>query len=343
MVQGGRKLPATKGKNYALLGTDNRMIMTKPTLKDWIVAMRPWSFPASIVPILVVNAWMYFYSSAHGLSFNWTTALLLLPCLVLIHAGGNMVSDYHDDRQKVDDFDSLNGVVWIRNGLFSAGIIRRYGSVMAAAGFALGVYLWWGTGFDLGLLVIGLIGLFLAFGYYVWKFHAFGDLNILLSFGILPCLAATRIVLGTYLPEVVLVCLPFAALTVSILHANNTRDILRDHRAGIVTLPMLTGVQASKNVYCLELIAPYVLTVVLSIAGLIPYTTLITFLVIPMAIGNIRTMRLVAATSVASQGGSLPAAGFDAPIAMLDQATAKMQLTFGLLYTVGLAIGAVIF
>lgn len=313
--------------------------MTKPTLKDWIVAMRPWSWPASIVPILVIDAWMYFVALREGLTFDWTAALLLLPCLVLIQAGGNMVSDFYDDRQKVDDYDSLNGVTWIRSGMFSARVIRIYGSIILSLGFALGIFLWWRTSFDAGLLAMGLLGLFLSFGYYRWKFHAFGDLDILLSFGLLPCLGATRIVCGTYLPEALLVCLPFSALTVSILHANNTRDILRDHRAGIVTFPMLTGVRFSKAFYCFELLVPYALQAVFCMLGLLPYTTLVTFLVLPMAVSNIRIMNLVG-TTVQQQGSRLPAAGFDAPIATLDQSTAKMQLTFGLLYTLGFALGA---
>lgn len=315
--------------------------MQKPTLKDWIIATRPWSYPASIVPILVINAWLYFMSVREGLPFDWLNAALLFPCLMLIHAGGNMVSDYYDHRQRVDDVDSLNGVVWIRNGLFRPEVILRYGWSLLSVGFLFGLFLWYRSGFDLWLLAIGVLGLFLSLCYYLWKFNAFGDLDILLSFAVLPCLGATRIVCGEYLPAAVLVCLPFAALTVAILHANNTRDILRDHRAGIVTLPMLTGVRFSKRVYCAELIAPYFLEVAFCAMGLLPYTTLLTLIVVPMAVTNIRTMSLCGET-LQGAGGRLPVAGFDAPIATLDQSTAKMQLTFGLLYTLGLALGAVL-
>lgn len=31
----------------------------KRGLKDWFVATRPWSFPASVVPVLVVAAWLF--------------------------------------------------------------------------------------------------------------------------------------------------------------------------------------------------------------------------------------------------------------------------------------------
>ena len=37
------------------------------SLKDWILATRPWSFPASAMPVMVTVAWLW----SRGFDVNW--------------------------------------------------------------------------------------------------------------------------------------------------------------------------------------------------------------------------------------------------------------------------------
>ena len=39
----------------------------KHTFKDWLLATRPWSFPASSMPVLVTVAWSW----SRGYDVNW--------------------------------------------------------------------------------------------------------------------------------------------------------------------------------------------------------------------------------------------------------------------------------
>ena len=83
----------------------------KRGLKDWFVATRPWSFPASVVPVLVVAAWLFWQSSTvGGYVTDWWCAPLALLMLVLMQASGNLIGDYYDHIRGIDLPGSLNGV-----------------------------------------------------------------------------------------------------------------------------------------------------------------------------------------------------------------------------------------
>ena len=113
--------------------------------------------------------------------------------------------------------------------------------------------------------------------------------------------------------------LPVGLLTVSILHANNTRDILNDMRAGIVTLSIRMGGRTAQRVYVVQNALSYLLVPIFILCGLLPLVAMITWLTLPLAISNMRTM--LKATPLAEE-----------PIALLAQRTAQTPLAFGLLY-----------
>ena len=48
--------------------------MKKHSLKDWLIAVRPWSFPASAMPVIVTLAYLYW---AYGV-IEWANGLLAL-------------------------------------------------------------------------------------------------------------------------------------------------------------------------------------------------------------------------------------------------------------------------
>lgn len=298
---------------------------TARTVRDWVIATRPWSFPASVMPILIMWGILYSGRSAAGLSVDWTNALLCLPLLVLLHAGGNMVSDYFDYTRRVDLPDCPNGVTWLYDGLFRPVEILRYGVVLVLAGALLGVWLLCRSSWT--AVWIGAAGLALVFGYFWMKGHLLGDLNILLSFALLPAVGTMFVSTGSYHLDVLLYILPLGLLTVSILHANNTRDILSDKRAGLRTLPDRLGGRFGKWAYVAEVVLPYLLTPVYVLFFGQPWPLLIVFLTLPLAVRNVRTM-LSADDGMVGQ------------IPTLDKASAQLQMLFGLLYASGYFISA---
>lgn len=96
------------GKASAANNNYSATINTKSLmkLKTYLLALRPWSLSASLVPTLLGSALAYRSSSPH--EFNFLTFLLTIFTVVTVHGAGNVVNTYYDyvkgiDNRKSDD------------------------------------------------------------------------------------------------------------------------------------------------------------------------------------------------------------------------------------------------
>lgn len=294
------------------------MKTTTRTFKSWLIATRPWSFPASAMPVLVTCAYLYWM----GEPVNWFLGLWTLINVVLFHAAGNTWSDYNDYRKGVDREDTIGGTS-IVSGEFKAHEIKVLSLALLAVAVVSGICLMLCVGIP--LLYFGIAGALLSLGYPWLKYHALGDVDIFLTYSVLPILGTSYAVLGHINYSVAWLMLPIGLITVGILHINNTRDIDQDKRAGIRTLAMLLGKRMSAYVYVAEMLLPFVLVLVSAICGAMPWWSLVVCLVLVPAIANCRAAL------------RFPAEGMDA-VAGIDEKTAQLQLMFSLLLTVSLVL-----
>lgn len=290
--------------------------MKKHTLKEWIIALRPWSFPASAMPIVVTLAYIYWT----GTQVDWLLGLWALVGMVLFHCTGNVWSDYFDFKKKVDADDTF-GAKTMTTGMFQPEEIRNLAIGFLVVSVACGLGLLAVTGMP--LLWIGLAGVACTLLYPVLKYNALGDLDIVMAFAFLPTLGTSYVATGAIDWNVLLVALPVGLITDGILHSNNIRDVMTDRRAGITTMAMSMGPKMSVWLFCIEMLFPYVWIAVLSMAGLLPVYTVFLFLTLPVAIGNARIMAKYLKAGVGM-------------IADLDVRTANLQLMFSVLFTAAL-------
>lgn len=298
------------------------MKTTSHSFKSWLIATRPWSFPASAMPVLVTCAYLFW----HGDAVNWWMGLWAILNVVVFHAAGNTWSDYNDYKKGVDREDTIGGTS-IVSGEFKASEIKALSFVLLAVGVASGIGLVLCTG--LPVLYFGLAGALLSICYPWLKYHALGDLDILFTYSILPVLGTSYVVTGAVNYEASWLILPIGLITVGILHSNNTRDMEQDKRAGIRTLAMLLGKRTSTNLYVAEMIIPFVLVLVAVLFGAMPYSALAVCLALIPAIGNCRAAL------------KFPTEGMKALVG-LDEKTAQLQLMFSLLLTISLVISALV-
>lgn len=293
----------------------------KHSAKDYLLATRPWSFPASAMPVTVTLAWL-FYTGAQP---DWLLGLWALLTIIVVHAAGNVWSDYFDYKAKVDREDTY-GIKTLTSGKFLPREMLTLSIALQVVALLSGILLVCATGID--LLWIGLGGVLLSVLYPPLKYAALGDLVIYLCYGLLPILGTSLIATGTIHWQALWLSIPVGLITISILHANNTRDIETDRRAGIKTLAMLLGSRTSAFIYCAEVIVPYIFVAALAAAGVFPWWSMLVWLTLPMCIINVKMMMGYKTGEVAT-------------IANLDEASAKLQLSFSLLLSVGLLIGGV--
>ena len=298
---------------------------TNRTLKDWIIASRPWSFTASLIPVIAISSYIFYQSRLHGWQCDWTNAFLSLPMLIFLQAAGNLIGDYYDHIRGVDLPGSLNQVRHIQSGKFQPKEILHYGYWMLFVAAMLGLLIVYRSSFS--VIWLGIAGLLMVVFYPWLKFHALGDLDVLLGYALLPALGVSFVVTGVYHWEVLLLSLPFGLLTVAILQANNTRDILNDSRAGITTLSINLGGRRSQLLYAYELLIPYILVPIYMVTGLLSLPAIVVYLTIPLALKRVKIM--LQAEPLAEE-----------PIGGLDQQTAQLQMIFGLLFTVSFIVAA---
>lgn len=289
----------------------------KHTLKEWIVATRPWSFPASAMPVL--TALLYLWSQ--GYQVNWILGILAILNIVIVHAAGNVWSDIHDFRKGVDAADTF-GARLLVDGVFTPQEFKRLSLCLNLIAVLMGIVMVCFTG--LPLLYIGMLGILLSFTYPLLKYIALGDIVIILCYALLPMTGTSFIAIGEIYWPVLWLSVPVGLITVAILHVNNYRDVETDQRAGISTVPLLTGRGVGRFMYNFEVLFPYVWILALALLGVLSWWTLTAFVSLPLALANVRAIR-----------------SKDLALCFnLDEKTAQLQLAFSLTLSVGLIVSA---
>ncbi len=296
----------------------------KHSVKDWILTTRPWSFPASAMPVLATFAYMTWVCSLYGMSIDWVSGVLAVVGIVFFHASGNMLSDVRDYKKGVDR--GLNHMPLV-NGSFTTKEYMRLSLTLFVLGCAIGFYIMSRCGWP--LLYAAVYGAFFTLTYATFKYYALGDVVIFLSYAVIPILGTTFATISEYYYPALVLALPIGLITVAILHVNNTRDIESDRAAGIRTLAMLLGLKASVQLYAFEVLFPFVAVIATIMCGWLPWYSVIVLFALPKAWKCARVVL------------DSPKKGMET-LVMHDAATSQLQLMFSLLLAVSLFVGAAI-
>lgn len=303
--------------------------MSKHTVKEWYLATRPWSFPASAMPVATTIAYLFWVSqtTTGAPAVNWLCGALALVGIILFHAAGNVLSDYNDYRKGVDTPENAMMLPLV-NGSFKDYEFRRYGIVLFLLGCIVGGVLLLLTK-DINLLYVGLAGGVLTLLYSFLKYRSLGDVVIILNYAIIPIIGTSLVTVGQVDWSAMVLAVPLALITDSILHINNARDAESDRAAGARTLAMRIGPKASSLIYQFEVLFPIVWVLIAIFAGWLPPLTLVV-----CAVGN-------TAMNMARQAKKLTIEG-PAAIAHLDQQSAGLQAKFSVVMIISLVVSALV-
>ncbi len=293
------------------------------TLKKWLVAARPWSFPASTMPVVFGTSLAVVIGGARLDVPRFALALL---AMVILHSAANMLSDAFDFKRGLDtQVTPVSGA--IVRGWLSTKAVTAASFILFAAGIGLGLVLVALTG--TALLVIGAVGVAIGAGYTLFKYNTLGDLAVFLNFGILGGLGAWVVQTKSFswIPAVWTV--PMAMLVIAILHANNWRDTMSDGELRVRTFASVLGDKGSFVYYGLllfgsmGLIFAFILVPRFLLKSLpaMPWTFVLVLLGLPEAV------RLWGRAS----RRRAPRQALD--FIILDGSTARYNLIFGLLCT----------
>ncbi len=302
-------------------------------LKKWWISIRPFSLPASTMPVIFGTVLAVVYGEA---SFNIWYFLMAFTGMFILHGASNIISDIHDFKRGLDkEPNPVSGGV-VRK-IISLKEAKKASIILFTIGAAIGLVLTWLVGF--WLLAIGVSGLLIGIFYTTGtrislKYNALGDLAVFMDFGILGALGAWYVQAGELSWIPVIWSIPMATLVIAILHANNWRDIKSDKSCNIITIASLLGDKKSLRYYGVLIYGPFVMVLGLILiphlftpeATAMPYTFLITLLALPIAFKLWKK----------ALKRDKPEKPMD--FVALDGATAKLNLTFGILCSVALIL-----
>lgn len=292
----------------------------KHTLKEWFMVTRPWGYVLSIMPALLAVAYVFYEYSISPMDVNWWYGILAVIASPILQAGGNMMSDYYDYKNKVDRTETYGSSRMLVNKQFEPREVYWFSISMMILGNLIGIYLLLNT--SMHLLWIGLAGIVGSVFYFFMKYRALGDLNIFIIYGQLISLGTYLVMTNMLSWKILLVAAAPGLLIVAVLHANNTRDIKHDGDANIKTAAMLFGIRGSIIYYDILMYGAYVLIALSVIFGIQHWASLVVFISFPMMLNVVKQMHT---------------ADKEKPelVQELDKNTAQVVMIFMLLLVIG--------
>lgn len=282
----------------------------------WRLA-RPETLPASLVPVAVGTAAA---GLAGPLSPLWTADMLLVALLLQI--GTNMANELFDYRRGLD----RPGAVGIAGVLVSGRMRPRTLGFLTAGVYALAVLLGAALAAARGplLLLVGLLAAALSLAYSAGPRPVaatpFGEALVFLLMGPLEVGVAEVAAGGRLTAAALWASLPVGLTVAAILLANNTRDLEKDRDHGRRTLAILLGRERAARLLEGLLLGAPLLALPMAAGGLLPASSLLALLALPLALRLRKRLFL---------GNPVPPAG-------------AFHLVSGLLLAAGLALAALL-
>ncbi len=301
-------------------------------IQKWLVAVRLPFFTGIAMPIIIGAAVAYYDTS----QFNWLFFFISLFGGIFAHAAANLANDYYDHRTTDDDIN-------VNFTPFSGGSRAIQERLISPKGMLIGAFAFWGLALACGiyltivtpgywillLAAAGFIGgFFYTAGRYAFAYHGFGELMILINFGILPVLGAYFVQTGHFSWMAFWAAFPIGFLITAILYINQYPDYEADKSVKKNHLVAQLGKKKARIGYYFLIFGAYLgLILAVIFTDLTPYA-LLALLSLP----------------VAFKTASLFAKNFEKIKELIpaQAGTIKVHSLLGLLMAIGIVIGTIV-
>jgi len=288
--------------------------MSKPAA--WILAARPRTLVAAVVPVAVGTALAARAGKAQALP-----ALAALLGAVLIQIGTNFVNDYYDFK-KGADAERVGEARVSSQGLIAPGQVIAAAGLMGLLATGVGLYLASVGGWP--IVAIGVASLLAGYAYtggpYPLGYHGLGDVFVFVFFGLVAVGGTYFVQAGAVTVPVMLAAAAVGALGTNIIVVNNLRDVDTDVKVNKRTLAVRFGVRFTRAEYVALLALAVAVPPLLLALHQARAWVLLAWLALPLA-------RAPLGLVLRERGRPL-----DRGLAL----TARLQAAFGLLLALGL-------
>jgi 1,4-dihydroxy-2-naphthoate octaprenyltransferase len=287
----------------------------------WLLAARPATLPAAIVPVLVGGA-----AALHGLrEIHERVFIPTLLAALLIQIGTNFANDVFDFSRGADTAERLGPLRVTQGGLVTPRQVLVATYLTFAMALVVGLYLVTIGGWP--ILLIGVLcllaGLTYTGGPWPFGYHGLGDLVCFVFFGLLAVLGSAYLQRLEITPLVVWAAIPVGCLVTAILIVNNLRDIDTDRQVGKMTLAVRLGRRGTRLEYLACVAIAYLVVLGIGLAGLVGPWWWLPLLTLPLGVWLVRF--------VGSTEGR--------PLNHALKRTGQLHLLFGLLFAIAMWLG----
>ncbi len=247
----------------------------------WWMAIRPRTLPAAAAGVIMGSAlaWRDGY-------FRWDAFIVSLLVSLLLQIGSNLANDVFDFERGTDTAERMGPTRVTQAGLLTPSQVKAGMIVVFGLAAALGLYLAWIGGWV--ILVIGLAAILSAIAYtggpFPLGYYGLGDVFVFLFFGIAAVAGTYYIHAGSVSTAAWWMTIPPGSIITAILVVNNLRDLENDRKAGKHTLAVRLGEHGTKIQYVFCMAVAYLVLLPAAWLNLIPWTALLAWLSLPLAI-----------------------------------------------------------
>jgi 1,4-dihydroxy-2-naphthoate octaprenyltransferase len=256
-------------------------------VRIWLLAARPKTLPAGIVPVLVAGAMAYGEGGFHLLSF-----LAPLFGSIMIQVGTNYANDLFDYKKQTDTSERIGPTRVTQAGLATPRQTAIATTIVFTLAFLAGIYLVSRGGWP--IVIIGLssilCGVLYTAGPLALGYIGIADIFVLIFFG--PVALG-----GTYYVQtleiswpIIIAGIPFGMISTAILVVNNLRDIDTDKKGGKRTLAVRYGRAFAQYQYLIMLVGAAIIPVLMVVTNAAPASLSLTAIYMVFAITPIRTV-----------------------------------------------------
>ena len=250
-----------------------------PTAKDYLLATRPVFLVASLLPVIFGTVAGLQVASQEKPGLNFLVLLLALVAVTLVNLGINVLNDVYDDINGTDRINRhavipfTGGSRVIQDNMLTREQMRHWSYLLLGFSLVAGFFLFLHKGY--GVVVFGLLGLFLGIGYSMppvkLASRGLGEVAIALGVGMLPVIGAAWLQAGYFSWAVLWLSVPVGLWVTNIILVNEVPDADADGSSGKKTLAVRFGTRATAGLYLMLNITAALVLIVAAVAGTIPF------------------------------------------------------------------------
>jgi 1,4-dihydroxy-2-naphthoate polyprenyltransferase len=287
------------------------------SIKNWLMAFRPKTLTACLVPVIVATALV----KALHLPIDSEVVLYALLASFLIQIGTNLVNDAVDFKKGADTEKRIGPQRVTQSGLFT------YRQVMLAAGLCFLLAVLCGVPLVMkggtSIIVIGILSVLMGYAYTMGPvplaYFGLGDLFVIIFFGLIAVMGTFYLHTHEWMFQSFWLGLQIGFHATVLIAINNLRDADQDRTVNKRTLAVRMGKSFARYEIAVLAFAPFLMNYYWWIIGF-KGATLIPLLSLPLALVITKNIFQTEPGSVYNK--------------YLGQA-ALLHLTFGLLLSLG--------